>query len=190
MDLARHVPFVTKTGMASRDFPRAASEALAAFGTGTGDFPGDPLLSDDVWCGGQFSAPFGDKARGDIRSGDFASGDRIEPIRIGTLDSTPFSFAALDKAFGAYVPGPGRPVPNIGMVAGAMERIGRSADGTRIVAVGASLLKLLEICDSAATAGELAPRLAAATRTDGTALIGKLRALGLIRLRRNADAVA
>jgi len=176
-DLARHVSFATTSGLSSRDFHAAASAALADFRR-TDDFPADPVLSDDVWFGAH---PY-------IPPDSPGIGDRIETIGDSDLDYTPIPYAALDKAFRAHVPGLRRPTPEISLDAGPPERLARTADGARVAAIGDGVTKLLRLCEGSTAADRLVPRLAAATRGDGGALLSKLGALGLIRLGRSDDA--
>jgi hypothetical protein len=178
MDLARHVPFVTDTGLRSEDFPAAAQLMLTEFGHGNGDFPPSPLLSDDAWCEPE-RIPI--TAAGKTAA-ELAPNDLVQGIASEALDATPFRPAALDDAFRTYVPGPGRPLPALELSAGTPERIARTADGTRVISINAALLRVLDVCRTPIATDELVSRLTRATGGDGAALLRKLFDRGLLRM--------
>lgn len=175
-DWCRHVDFVTRSGLDSRQFHQQALELLSKFGARAHDFPPSPTLGDDAGIGATPSQSTSATAA-------FSEQDRLEAIPADALQSVHFDFSAMDKVYGTHVPGPGRRWPEQCFAAGQPTWLARGFSAERLTTVGAGTVKLLQMFQAPAPASEIASRLARVGDGDGHALLRKLVQSGLMRVR-------
>jgi hypothetical protein len=170
-DWCRHVNFLGRHGLDSREFGARAVELHAQLATRSQDFPASPLISDDAGLGLPFAGPATAAAE---------PADLLEAVPEDAVHHTDFDFTQMDRLLGSHVPANGHPWPQQQFMAGSGQWLARGFSAERLSVIGSGTAQLVQRCRAPVSVDALSALLARGGG-DGAALLNRMMRAGLVR---------